>query len=144
MRWTWLGWAGICLSLVACSSDSSKKVACADESLCQPDAGAEAEAGVPDSGMGGAPDVAPDGEAGSPSEAGAAGAGQAELQITIVGSGTVAVSGAAACIESPCQYPTAPGAALELEARKRQRDAPTDFDTVAFCGLALRGVVRRL
>ncbi|MEO6599868.1 MAG: hypothetical protein ABIQ16_08360 [Polyangiaceae bacterium] len=63
------------------------------------------------------PDASVDaGAGGSPSEAGASG-DESELQIVILGNGTVAVSNAAACLSSPCSYPTSAGTTFALEAK---------------------------
>ncbi len=140
MRLGWLASAGVGALLVACGSGSHKKILLCGADGCGAEAGAAgttSEAAPPaggDGGTGNADDVptdaeAPDArgseagaspEAGPPPEAGLppeAGVPVSELQVTLTGNGSVAVTNAAACLTSPCSYATDAGAVLTLEAK---------------------------
>lgn len=89
------------------------------EAGAAPDAGVEqppGDAGAP--GEGGAPGIPEAGAAGDTSEGGAPPEPmEASLAIVLDGNGSVAVTGAAACLTSPCNYPTLADTVFELEAK---------------------------
>ena len=126
--------AGVCAWLVACGSSSHKKVLTCDAAECGPDEDADvpdaAAAGAPSfepepepaAGQGGeggsAPEPEPEPDAGLP-EGGAGGstAEEFDLQLVIVGDGSVAVGDAGACLTSSCTYPTSPDTSFALLAK---------------------------
>ncbi|MES1174162.1 MAG: hypothetical protein ABUL62_07510 [Myxococcales bacterium] len=129
MRFSWLVTAGVCAWLVACGGSSHKKALECDASECGPDEaagtpGMVGDAGAPsaggrDAGVDMEPDASLEaGAGGAPPEpeAGATGA-ESELQVVIVGNGTVAVSGAAACLSSACTYAAIAGTSFSLQAK---------------------------
>jgi hypothetical protein len=135
MRLGWLVSAGVCALVVACGSSTHKKVLICDASVCDPveDAGAAGSS----TGPGNAPGAAGEGgsgneagasaDAGAPpqidggSDAGAAAEGgvapSAQLEVTLAGNGSVAVTDAAACLIGSCEYPSNDGTVLSLEAK---------------------------
>ncbi|MEO6598280.1 MAG: hypothetical protein ABIQ16_00300, partial [Polyangiaceae bacterium] len=127
MRFSRLVTAGVCAWLLACGSGKHKKALTCDASECGPDEAAGTpgmtdDAGAPSTaGKAGAGNMEPDasvdaGAGGSSAEAGASG-DESELQISVVGNGTVAVSNAAACLSSSCSYPTSAGTTFALQAK---------------------------
>ncbi|HEX7450663.1 MAG TPA: hypothetical protein VF294_00180, partial [Polyangiaceae bacterium] len=125
--------AGVCALVVACSSSSHRKVLICDASVCNPveEAGAGGTADAPVTGPGAAGEGGSGNEAGASADAGAppqleAGAGAAgeggvapssQLEVTLAGNGSVAVSDAAACLSGSCAYPLNDGTVLSLEAK---------------------------
>ncbi|HEY3667295.1 MAG TPA: hypothetical protein VGL19_14910 [Polyangiaceae bacterium] len=135
MRLGWLVSAGFGVVLAACSSSNHKKVLYCDAAVCNPvdEAGAAGAATGPDTGPGAAgeggtangPDASAEGgappepdagsEAGAPGEGGVAPGSQ--LEVTLAGNGSVAVTDAAACLAGSCDYPFGDGTVLTLEAK---------------------------
>jgi len=141
MRFSWFVTAGVCAWLVACGSSSHKKALTCDPAECGPDAagatnaaagstagpGPEPESTAGQGGEGGSTaSVPPDtgaSEGGSTASDGGSGGQGGEpsvgvnLELVLVGDGTVAVGQASACLASPCSYPASAGAVFSLEAR---------------------------
>lgn len=96
---------------IECEPQGGEAGAAPDAGVDTPigEAGTTGEGGAPSDA--GAPPIADAGEGGAPP------IGEAAFSIVLVGNGSVAVTGAAACLTSPCAYTTLPNTLFELEAK---------------------------